>query len=70
MKKKNSMKKLSLSKETISALSKSQTLKIKGGVTQSGLDNCTTKVNTCCYPMLCTSGGEKTGAISGCPVCK
>lgn len=67
MKKKDSLKKLSLSKETISALSRKQSAGIKGGVAATGLDNCTTKVDSCCYPKVnCNSADVKTGALSGC----
>ncbi|NOU16129.1 MAG: hypothetical protein HOO91_01030 [Bacteroidales bacterium] len=68
MKKKNSFKNLSLSKETISNLSKNQASKIIGG--ETGLENCTTQQVSCCYPQhTCQSGAVKTGALSGCAVC-
>ena len=61
--KKKSFKKLSLNKETISALSENQLNHVKGGDPM-------TEVDSCCQPKIgCNSNDDPTNVISGCDFC-
>ena len=67
MKKIKLNKKLQLNKETIALLNVNEQNVIKGGATRTQTGDCTTCMDTCCGP--CTSGVEKTTALSGCKAC-